>query len=230
MYALGGGAAEGKALPPESLASLRPFYGTVAGLRFNNADLGLFAFEYGLDLLDLHLWRVPGGEDLAAEAPVAVRADYLFCRAAADRFQTYHRFWGLADGDGPRDRPGTDQYRVYGPGSPLDGTVQLAAALAAVAHAPGEVLAQLLDADRDAALGVRGRYGFSNVNLDRAWVSRDLIGIDVGSAVLALDNLLAADRVRRVFHAVPCGARGLRRLGFAATATAPAAPGVDDDI
>ena len=183
MYVLGGGAAEGKALPPESLAALRPFYGTVAGLRFNNADLGLFAFEYGLDLLDLRRWRLPGGVDLAAEAPVAVRANRMFCREAAGRFATYRRFWGLSDGDGPGDRPGTYEYRAYGPGSRVDGTAHLTAALAAVSHAPGEVLAELLDADRDEALGARGRYGFSNFNLDRAWVARDMVGIDDGSAV-----------------------------------------------
>jgi hypothetical protein len=53
LYVLGAGAAQGLALGRDSWAALRPFYGTVAGRRFNNADLGLFAFEYGLDLLDV---------------------------------------------------------------------------------------------------------------------------------------------------------------------------------
>ena len=53
MYVLGAGAEEARALPAASWASTRPFYGEVAGHQFNNADLGLFVFQYGLDLLDL---------------------------------------------------------------------------------------------------------------------------------------------------------------------------------
>ncbi len=214
MYVLGAGAAPGRALAPEAWSALRPFYGTVEGLRFNNADLGLFAFEYGLDLLDLARWHAPGEIDLAAEARVATRANYLACRAAAENFATYCRFWGLSDGDGPGAAPGTDAYREYAPGRPLDGTAHLTATLAAVANAPGEVLENLREADRDQGLGARGRYGFSNVNLDRHWLSRDVVGIDAGAAVLALDNYLMAGRVRRVFHALPCVARGLQRLGL----------------
>ena len=46
-------------------------YGTAAGLRFVSADLGLFVFQYGLDLLDFRTWHVPGSLDLWAEAAVA---------------------------------------------------------------------------------------------------------------------------------------------------------------
>jgi hypothetical protein len=214
MYVLGAGAAPERALPPGCWAALRPFYGTVAGLRFNNADLGLFAFEYGLDLLDLRRHRPPGAVDLAEEARVATLANYLFCREAAAKFLTYCRYWGLSDGDGPGDAPGTEAYRPYGPGSPLDGTAHLGATLAAVGNAPAEVLEYLYQADRAADLGARGRYGFSSVNLDRHWLSRDVVGIDAGAAVLALDNYLMAGRVRRGFHALPRVARGLQRLGF----------------
>jgi len=152
--------------------------------------------------------------NLAYEARVATRANFLFCREAATDFVTYRRFWGLSDGDGPGDLPGTDAYRAYGPGILLDGTANLNATLAAVANAPEQVLDALTEADRDANLGARGRYGFSNVNLDRHWVGGDMVGIDAGVAVLALDNYLMADRVRRVFHSLPCVARGPQRLRF----------------
>ena len=214
LYVLGAGAEPDRALPPQSGSSLRLFYGTAAGLRFNNADLGLFAFEYGLDLLDLGRWRAPGGVDLAAEARLATRANYLTCRAAAAAFATYRHFWGLSDGDGPGDSPAASTYRAYGPGQPLDGTAHLTATLAAIANAPAEVLENLERADRDITLGVRGRYGFSNVNRDRHWVGGDMVGIDAGAAVLALDNILMDGRVRRVFHTLSCVDHGLRRLGF----------------
>ena len=127
---------------------------------------------------------------------------------AARSFATYRRFWGLSDGDGP------DGYRAYSPTLPLDGTAHLSATTAAVAHDLPAVWENLQEAERDRALGARGRYGFSNVNLDRHWVSPDVVGIDAGAAVLALDNFLMGDRVRQVFHALPCVGRALGRLGF----------------
>jgi hypothetical protein len=214
MYVLGAGAAPGRALPPECWGALRPFYGTVAGFRFNNADLGLFAFEYGMDLLDWPRWRAPGPVDLFAEAKIATQANRAFCRQAASVFATYQRFWGLSDGDGPGDPPARDSYRAYGPGERIDGTAHLTATLAAVAHAPEAVLDNLERAEQDQALGAHGRYGFSNINIDCNWVGRDVVGIDAGAAVLGVDNFLMADRVRKVFVTVPYVRQGMERLGF----------------
>ncbi len=215
MYVLAAGAEEGRALAAASWSALRPYFGTVAGLRFNNADLGLFVFQYGLDLLDLRRWRAPGGVDLWAEAGVAARANRRACRGAAGRFSTYRRGWGLSAGDGPGEPSTPDRYRVYSPAGPIDGTAHLTASLASVAHCPGAVLENLREAEHDRRLsGARGRYGLSNVNLDRHWVGRDMVGIDAGAAVLALDNYLTADRVRAVFQGLPCVRRGMERLGF----------------
>jgi hypothetical protein len=235
MYVLATGAAvPQRAVPPACWKALSTFYGTVAGLRFNNADLGLFAFEYGLDLVDLRRWRHPGSLDLAAEAVVATRANYLLCREKAGTFRTYKRFWGLSDGDGPGDPPARDTYRTYGPGAKIDGTAHLMAILAAVGNLPGEVLEALRDADGDTKLRIRGRYGFSNVNLDRDWVGEDVVGIDAGAAALALDNVLCHDRVRQVFHSLPCVIRSLQRLDFEPVAGArtdpAAAPTVEDEV
>src|SRR5262249_50660187 len=74
MYVLAAGAPEEKAVAETAWTALDPFYGTVAGHRFNNADLGLFVFQYGLDLLDLEHWRAPGEVDLLAEAKLATQA------------------------------------------------------------------------------------------------------------------------------------------------------------
>jgi hypothetical protein len=83
-----------------------------------------------------------------------------------------------------------------------------------VAHTPGAVLQNVHEAEHDRRLHIGGRYGLSNVNLDRHWIGRDMVGIDAGAAVLALDNYLMADRVRAVFHGLPCVRRGVERLGF----------------
>jgi hypothetical protein len=214
MYVLAAGAAEARSLPAASWAALRPCYGRVAGLRFHSADLGLFVFQYGLDLLDLKRWRAPGGVDLWAEARLATLANRRACTEAAARFTTYRRFWGLSAGDGPGRASATDAYRAYSPLGPIDGTAHLTASLAAVAHCPQAVVQNLRQAGHDRQLGALGRYGFSNVNLDRHWVGRDMVGIDAGAAVLALDNYLMADRARSVFHRLPCVQRAMARLGF----------------
>ena len=82
-------------------------------------------------------------------------------------------------------------------------------------------LRNLHEAERDGRLGAHGRYGLSSVNLDRGWVGRDMVGIDAGAAVLALDNHLNENRVRNVFHTIPCVQRGLERSGFQAPLRPP---------
>ena len=207
LYVLAAGAEDDRALPASCWEALDTFEGEAGGLRFGSADLGLFVFQYGLDLLELgELW---------AEAGRAAEANRRVCRAAAGRYRTYRRFWGLSAGDGPGDPPARDSYRAYAPGGPIDGTAHLTAAAASVAHDPGPVLENLYQAERDRPLAARGRYGFGNVNLDRNWVGRDMVGIDAGALVLALDNFLAGDRVRAVFHGLPCVAAGCDRLGLA---------------
>ena len=114
--------------------------------------------------------------------------------------------------DGPGNAPDLDTYRCYAPSGPVDGTAHLTATLAAIAYRPDAVLENLRHAETNGATTARGRYGFSNIN-DR-WVGRDMVGIDAGAAVLALDNFLFHDRVRTAFHRVPCVQRGLQRMGF----------------
>jgi len=214
MYVLAAGAAEGRHLGETAWQALQPFYGEVGGQRFNNADLGLFVFQYGLDLLDLVRWRAPSGPDLMAEARLATLANMAHCREAETHFTTYQRFWGLSAGDGPGDPPTPDTYRCYAPAEPLDGTAHITASLASVAHHCDAVLENLRQAQAERALPSLGRYGFSNINVDRNWVGRDMVGIDAGAAVLALDNFLMDNRVRSIFHRLPCVQAGLRRLGF----------------
>ena len=191
------------------------FHGTVAGHRFNNADLGLFVFQYGLDLVDLQAWQAPSEVDLHAEAAEATSANIDACRQAAPVYATYQRYWGLSAGDGPGDSPAPDSYRAYTPVGPIDGTAHLTAALASIAHRPGDVLENILAARREPGVSPVGRYGLSNINLDRQWIGRDMVGIDAGAATLALDNVLADGRVRAIFHGLDCVRNGLECLGFA---------------
>lgn len=220
MYVLGAGAEPDRALPASAWSSTRPFYGEAGSRRFNNADLGLFVFQYGLDMLDLGRWRSPCGLDLMAEAATATAANRDACMARSAEFRTYRRHWGLSAGDGPGRSPRTDVYESYSPAGPIDGTAHLTATLASIAHCPGDVLDNVrVAADGGRGLSPLGRYGLGSINEDRRWVARDMVGIDAGAAVLALDNVLAEDRVRAVFHSLSWVERGLDRLGFCDAST-----------
>jgi hypothetical protein len=214
LYVLAAGAANSHAWSADAWPRLGTFPGVVAGLHFGSADLGLFVFQYGLDLLDLDIWREPGGADLAGDAVRAALANCRFCQAAATRFITYRDYWGLSAGDGPGALPHHDVYRPYSTTEPLDGTAHLTASLASIGRQPALVLDNLSRARHDPRLTALGRYGFSCVNVDRGWVGRDMVGIDAGAAVLALDNYLCDNRVRRGFHRLAAVRRGLTRLGF----------------
>jgi hypothetical protein len=213
LYVMAAGAGE-RALDAGSWSALGLFYGTLAGHFFNNADLGLFVFQYGLDLLDLGQWLAPGGENLCTEAAVAARANHDYCRQRADEFVTYRRFWGLSAGDGPARPPEDLAYRCYAPSGPVDGTAHLTATLASVDGQSELVMENIQQALADKRQVLQGQYGLSNVNVDCSWVGPDMVGIDAGAAVLALDNALHDQRIRSVFHRIPCIARGLERLGF----------------
>ncbi len=221
MYVLAAGADEGRAVPATAWSHLRSFHGTAAGLHFNNSDLGLFVFQYGLDLLNLSVWLVPNGVDLAAECGIAAEANYRVCRGLADIFTTYRDYWGLSAGDGPSAPPADLAYRCYAPGGPIDGTAHITATLASIAYRPDLVWENIYRATYEPRWQLLGRYGFSNVNADCDWLGSDMVGIDAGAAVLALDNYLNENRVRNVFHTIPSVQRGLERSGFQAPLPPP---------
>jgi hypothetical protein len=202
LYVLAAGADERRRWPAEHFDRLGGFPGEAGGLRFGSADLGLFVFQYGNDLLDPAAHPLPGF-DLAGDAALAAEANFRVCRAAAGRFATYRRFWGLSAGDGPGGA-----YRAYSPAGPIDGTAHVTATVASIAHRPSQVWENLCEANAGAPL-LKGRYGYSNVNLDRGWVSPDVVGIDAGAAALALENALCDGRVRRVFRRLEPVQRGL---------------------
>src|SRR5262249_35244432 len=167
LYVLATGAPTGWELSPSCWAAFRPFPGTVAGLRFNHADLGLFVFQYGLDLLSPPQWPALGGEAVHALPAIASRASAAACLESRERGVTFRHFWGLSAGDGPLGTPPGSAYRAYAPAGPIDGTAHLTAALASVAHVPDEVFRNLWAARWERRLLLRGRYGLATVNLDR---------------------------------------------------------------
>lgn len=213
MYVMAIGAERGNSLPAKTWRGLRKHYGTVAGARFGSADLGLFSAQYSLSLLDFEQNRWPGRFDLQRQSKKAVEANHRYCLNNRKTFKTFKRFWGLSAGDGPGDSGQDDQYRAYAPGGPVDGTAHLTATLASVEVCPELVLENLRAVRGKRFNNAHGRYGLSNINLDRGWVSRDVVAIDLGAAVLAIDNALHDQRVRKQFHALSCIEQATKRLG-----------------
>lgn len=216
MYVLAFGAQKKRSLPPQSMEALDPAFGKLAGETFINADLGLFVFQYSLELLDVCKLPSVNGVDLLDECIKATRANHAFCWEHREQYQTFRHFWGISAGDGPCDLPCVDAYRAYSPTDSMDGTVHITATLASIGHSPHLVMPNVKAAESAQWKHIRGRYGYSNVNVDRDFVSRDIVGIDLGAAVLALDNVLHAERVRDVFMRLRPVRLALRRIRSAA--------------
>ncbi|MBS1993842.1 MAG: hypothetical protein JSS83_25170 [Cyanobacteria bacterium SZAS LIN-3] len=210
MYFLAIGAKD-HALPPSAWKNLKLYNKQVAGQTIASGDLGLFVFEYSNELTDLNAYG--GNINLAEEGARGIKANYDACRDLANKFKTYQRFWGLSAGDGPPNAgQTTDAYRAYAPDNDLDGTAHIMATLGAVDIAPAWVLKNVHEAEALKSPKIHGHYGYSNVNLDKNWVSRDVVGIDVGVAVMSLENLLYDNEVRKVWQELPSSKRAMELL------------------
>jgi hypothetical protein len=211
MYVLAIGARQ-HALAADAWKALKPYNVKVAGVDLAGGDLGLFSFQYSDDLMDLR--HYPGNQiKLHDQSIKAAKANYDTCKNKADQFKTYKKFWGLSAGDGPPN-PGKseDAYRAYAPDTDVDGTAHVMATLASIDVAPALVQENISAAEALQDPKMHGRYGYSNINLDKNWVSRDVVGIDVGVAVMALDNVLSDGEVRKIWQTLPCARRAEARL------------------
>ena len=161
-------------------------------------------------------WR-DDGRDYFAQSVEATLAHHDAAVAARDEHPTYGpNAWGWTASDGP------EGYKAYGayPGHPEhDGTIAPAAAGGSAAFTPElsiEALAWMKEKYGDR---IWGRYGFSDAfnadprwkerfNSDGVWRSPDVVGIDQGAILLALENarsggvwadFMGAENVRRAF-------------------------------
>lgn len=201
MYLIATGSCGTKNVGRTVWNQLDPGWGHLEGERLGSADLGLFALTWSLELFDFAPYYFTDGLNLAREADIGARLNYRICRAQSGRFKTFKAYWCLSAGDGPPYEGKEAVYREYSP-KLSDGTANLQAAVTALRTCPDEVFANLEAAAKDGR--ILGRYGLSSVNLDRGFVSPDVIGTDAGAAALAVHNVLFDEEVRTVFHNVPC--------------------------
>ena len=131
------------------------------------------------------------GYDYLVSSVNATRINRQFCIDNADHRKTYGPdVWGLNASDGP------DGYRAYGVPEPEDGTVSPTGAIASILFAPKLAISAAQAMFTRYGDRIWGRYGFADsFNVDRQWFDADVIGIDLGMAMLAIEN----HRTRRIW-------------------------------
>lgn len=174
--------------------------GEYAGLR-TFADVPLFCHQFSHCFVDFRGLRDRGGYDYWKSAVNATAINRFFCQKEAAIHRAYGEgLWGLSACDYP------DGYRAFHAPpnwADHDGTVAPLAALASMPFDPEgalEVAVRLYEGYGERAWGY---YGFCDaVNLDRDWFDPDTIGIDVGAALLMIENHRSG-LLWRLFMGVP---------------------------
>lgn len=171
----------------------------------------LFTHQYHnlwVDFRDRH----DGIADYFENAKAATLANRQYCIDGMNRHGTYGPdSWGLTACDGPQG------YRVYGapPGRANDdGTVAPTAPGGSFAFTPRESLSALRYMYYTYKPRIWGKYGFCDAyNVDMDWNASDVIGINLGPIVLAIENHRSGT-VWKHFMRNPHIREAMRRIGL----------------
>jgi hypothetical protein len=169
----------------------------------------LFTHQYSQAFIDFRGRKDEFGFDYFESAKQATLANRQFCIDQSAKFKTYgSHVWGLSACDN-----WAGSYEAYGapPGkSPHDGTVSTWNTIASVAFTPDLVTAAVNHMHREFPQ-LWGKYGFTGaMNLDKSWFAPDVIGIDLGAALLMIENH-RSEFVWREFMKIDAIQRGVER-------------------
>ena len=170
---------------------------------------GFFYFRNQRDRLGFDYW---------VSSTNAMKIHRQFCLDRAGEVQTYAQgFWGLNAGDGP------DGYAAYGVvDSPENGTVSPTGAICSITFTPELAFSAARSLYDKAGPMLWGKYGFANAfNIDRNWYARDVIGIDLGMTLLAIENYRTGLPWRLMDNLY---STAFRRAGFLLTSEAEPRP------
>jgi hypothetical protein len=183
LYLLGLGAPV-RSLPKTAWDAFERPLQTYAGIEWLKAG-PIFIHQMPHAYFDLRDQRDRLGFDYWVSSTSAMKIHRQYCiDHAADR-QTYTEgFWGLNASDGPNG------YVAYGVlGDPEDGTVSPTGAISSITFTPELAISAALSLYEKNESALWGNYGFVNAfNIDRNWSSSVVIGIDLGMALLAIEN------------------------------------------
>jgi hypothetical protein len=154
--------------------------------RFISTPAPLFVHQFS------HAWfdfrdKQDDFADYFENSVVASHAHRHFCRQLSGRFPSYsEKVWGITASDSSHG------YVVWGgPPSlgPIDGTLVPAAAAGSLPFVFGESMSVLRNLREHYGDKIWKRYGFVDAfNPLTGWVSRDVLGIDVGISMLMAEN------------------------------------------
>lgn len=179
----------------------------------------LFMHQMPEGYFDLRDERDSLGWDYWSSSTNATQINRLYCMDRSASHRTYGpNIWGLSACDGPKG------YAAYGAPGSEDGTVSPAAAVASIIFTP-----QLSQAAADTMYAryagkIWGRYGFADAfNVDRDWYDQDVIGIDLGMALVSIEDYRTG-LIWRLMAANPDMRRAVRLAGFHRTVEAEPRP------
>jgi hypothetical protein len=207
LYLLGMGARRNP-LPPGSWTAWRRGSYEYAGIKTIAAG-PLFWHQMTQGYYDLRGRKDRLGYDYHTAGAAAVAIHRRFCMDNASRRKAYGPYgWGLNASDGP------DGYMAYGVPGPEDGTLSPTGVLACVIYEPEAALATAQHMRDRYGARIWGRYGFANAfNVDRDWFDPDVIGIDLGMALLAIENYRTG-LVWKLMGSHPSTERALQRANL----------------
>ncbi len=180
----------------------------------------IFMHQMSQQFLDFSGQRDLLGYDYWVEGRNSCLANRQYCIDNPKQFKGFGpNFWGLNAGDAPSGYVGNGAPRADGVAGD-DGTVSPTGALASVLYIP-EIAKSTADYLRTNYSSGYGKYGFSNgINPTLNWFSPDVIGIDLGMAMLSIED--ARDHLpQRLSLRNPIYQRGMKRAGFHKTNEGP---------
>lgn len=144
----------------------------------------IFLHEMAQTFYDFRNRRDRLGYDYWVSATNGIQINRQFCIDCASKSATYGPdLWGLNASDGPKG------YKAYGVPGPQDGTVCPTGAIASIICTPEIALSALHVLYERQGTELWGRYGFGDAfNVEARWYDADVIGIDLGMALLAIED------------------------------------------
>ncbi len=179
----------------------------------------LFMHQMSESFYSFREMRDRAGYSYAVDARNAALVNRAYCVANPKAMKAYGtEFWGLSACDFPGG------YNAFGaPQGPDDGTITPTSAVASVQWIPNEAKAFALAMRRDHP-EAWGRYGFPNgVNPTANWVGPDVIGIDLGMMLLAVENYRSGLPMR-LSASSPAIRLGMKRAGLRPAKDAESGP------
>ena len=173
-----------RSLPKETWSALRRTKQTYDDLELLEAA-PIFIHQMPIGFFNLANQRDVLGYDYWVSSTNAMKVHQQYCIDHVASRKTYAEgYWGLNASDGPSG------YNAYGaPDGPEDGTVSPTGAICSIVFTPDAAIAIGRALHEKLGSKLWGKYGFANAfNIDHAWYDRDVIGIDLGMVLLAIEN------------------------------------------